>query len=50
MIGKKNMSLLSADNIAVSLPLQTAATRWMEAVALPLFARKLCSVLGNPGG
>lgn len=48
MIGKKNTSLL-ADNLAVSLPLQTAATRWMEAVALPLFARKLCSVLGNPG-
>lgn len=49
MIGKKNTSLLSADNIAVSLPSHIAATRWMEVVALPLFARELCSVLGNPG-
>lgn len=49
MIAKINTSLLSADNIAVSLPLYTAATRGMEVMALPLFAGELCSVLDHPG-
>lgn len=36
MIAKINMTFsLSADNIAVSVPLYTAATRWIEAMALP---------------
>lgn len=49
MIAKINMSLLSADNIVVSLLLYTAATRWMESIAFPSFPRELCSVLDHPG-
>lgn len=46
MIAKVNMSLLSADNIAVSLPLYTAATRGMEAMAFPPVCK---GTLPSPG-